>query len=115
MKNNSCGQTLKWYAYSDVFFIQAYFVIVYKLFYHLFFSNNMLHIFFQAYLSALKNEDALNIHENHLLMCSPLTRIVKWQKPFLLIYLNTVFLTQSAVQVIPKGSTYELQLQTVTN
>ena len=70
MKNNSCGQTLKWYVYSDDFFIQYYFVIVYKLFYPLFLYN-VLYIFFQAYLSALKNEDALETHDYHLLMWSP--------------------------------------------
>ena len=91
MKNNSCGQTLKWYVYSDVFFIQSYFVIVYKWLYPLFLYN-ILYIFFQAYLSALQNEDALDTHDNHLLMWSPWTRIEKWQKSFLLIYLNTVFL-----------------------
>ena len=90
MKNNSCGQTLKWYVYSDVF-IQSCFVIVYKLFYPLFLCN-ILYIFFQTYLSTLKNEDALDTHDNHLLMWSPWTRIEKWQKSFLLIYLNTVFL-----------------------
>ena len=52
------------------FFIQSYFVTVYKLFYPLFLYNT-LHIFFQAYLSALKNEDALDSHDNYLLMCSP--------------------------------------------
>ena len=66
MKNNSCGQTLKRYAYSDVF-IQSYFVIVYKLFYPLFLYN-ILYIFFKAYLSALKNEDDLDTHDYNLLM-----------------------------------------------
>ena len=49
------------------FFIQSYFFIVYKLFYPLFLYN-ILCIFFQAYLSALKNEDALDTHDYHLLM-----------------------------------------------
>ena len=70
MKNSSYGQTLTWYAYSDVFFIQSYFVIVYKLVYPLFLYN-ILYIFFQAYLSALKTEDALDTHDYHLLMWSP--------------------------------------------
>ena len=40
---------------ATIFFIQSCFVIVYKLFYPLFLYN-ILYVFFQAYLSALKTK-----------------------------------------------------------